>query len=337
MSDVEIFPYSPADDEAALALEEKCVQGTSLKITFRRPDFRARSELYENARIYCARRDGKLIGIIAGALKDVRLHGEMVRALYFYDLRVHPAFRNGGVGKKLTNAVIDDLGKNADCLYTLVNGENAKAMNLARRNFAPKAVIPLTYALFPVYKKRKEREAWRFEKAADLHASYERAHPDLEFMPLFREERLSGYVMSLILEKRNGTGCSIWTNENILAEQVTQIPSRMRRLRALSRALSPFVRLPHIPADNEIIRSWFLFDFHAEGPKELRSLLAAVNNLALARGRTYFYILVRDGDPLLGTLRAAGPRFITFPYRLLAKGRVFPLESDDFYIDIRDL
>ena len=337
MSDIKILPFSPEDERAALALEEQCVQGTSFRLKFRRPNFRARSELYENYRIICARRDGEFIGIIAGALKDVKLHGEDVRALYVYDLRVHPAFRKMGVGKKLAAALIEELGKNADCLYTLINGENERALGLARYNFGPKVIIPLTYALIPVYKKRAEKTPWKFERARNIHESYLRNKTETEFLPYFNEEKRAGYVAGLALEGQSGAGCSVWTNENILAEQVTRIPSRMKALRILSRLFRPLIKLPHIPAPNEVIRSWFLFDLQASSPQSLKSLLAAVNNFALSHGRTYLYLLLQDNDPMLQALRGTGLKFFTFPYRFLAKGRVFPRESDNIYIDIRDL
>jgi hypothetical protein len=111
----------------------------------------------------------------------------------------------------------------------------------------------------------------------------------------------------------------------------------MKALRILFGLLKPFVKLPHIPAANEVILSWFLFDLHAASSQSLGSLLAAVNNYALAQGRTYLYVLLRNDDPILQQLHETGLKFFTFPYRFLAKGRAFPRESDNIYIDIRDL
>lgn len=337
MSEIMIFPYSGRDDPAALRLEEKCIQGTSLQLKFRRPNFRARSELYENYRIYCGRRGEELVGIVAGALKEVKLHGRDIRALYVYDLRVHPEHRKTGTGKKLANFLIDDLGRDADCVYTLINGENEKALNLARRYFDPRVIIPLTYALIPVHKKRKEKSPWNFSDAAEIHNAYLRHNPGLEFLPAFNREKLAGYVASLMLESPGRAGCSVWTNENILAEQVVRIPSSLRILGAASRLLSRWVKLPHIPAPDEIIQSWFLFDLFAEDTQSLARLLAAVSNRAHENGRTYLYILLRKNDPLIRQLRRSGLRHFSFPYLFLAKGKLLPAETDLIHIDIRDL
>ena len=96
-----IVPYTLEDNEEALALEKTCPQGDALMLRFRRPTFHARSTVYEHSVILCAKEGERLVGIAAGALKQVMLHGRMVRALYGYDLRVHPDWRRYGTARKL--------------------------------------------------------------------------------------------------------------------------------------------------------------------------------------------------------------------------------------------
>ncbi len=336
MTELRITSYAPEDDGDALLLEDQCLQGSSIQLKFRRPSFHARSEIYNRSKIYCAKIGGKLVGIIAGAVKNVRLHGENIRALYAYDLRVHPEFRKRGIGKKLSWALVDDIGKDADCQYTLVNGENEKALGLVCGSFEPKLVLPLTYVIFPVYKRLKGAAPGLGRSAPEIHESYLRHNPGNEFLPSFEEERLKGYVSSLSSEESD-SGCSIWTNENILAEQVVRIAFHFQVMRGISAILRPFLKMPSIPRKNEIIRSWFVFDLYAKDKKSLRSLMASVNNFALDQGRTYLYLLLGTNDPLLSWAKEMGFRFFTFPYCFLAKGRVFPEEKDKIYIDIRDL
>ncbi len=337
MSDITISPYSREDDPAALWLEEKCVQGTSLQLRFRRPNFRVRSELYENYSIYCAHWGEDIIGTIAGSLKELKLHGENIRALYVYDLRVHPEHRKMGIGKNLAYHLIDKKSRNADCIYTLINGENKKALSLACQKFDPKVIIPLTYALIPVYKVRRDEKPCEVSDPDEIHGAYLEQNPGIEFLPAFNRNKLSGYVTSLRLRNPVRAGCSVWTNENILAEQVTRIPSSLKILGAVSRLLKRWIKLPHIPVPNEIVRSWFLFDLYAEDLQSFLGLLAGLNNLALANGRTYLYLLLQNSDPLFKMLRASGFKHFSFPYLFLAKGKAFPHETDSIYIDIRDL
>jgi len=332
--DLEIIPYTPEDDRDALLLEEKCVQGTSLQVKFCRPSFVGRSEIYDNYKIYCAKSGQKLIGVIAGTVKNVHLHGQDIRALYVYDLRVHPEYRKGGVAKKLSCVLLDDLGQDVDCIYTLINGENERALGLVRHNFGPKVIIPLTYIIFPVYKKLKEAAGAIMRNVSRIHEAYLQGNPEVEFLPSFNGKELKGYIASL---DSLDSGCSVWTNENILAEQVVRIPSYFKWMRVLNTILRPFFKLPSIPRENEIIRSWFLFDLYARDKQSLHSLLASVNNFALDQGRTYLYLLLEKNAALVDLIKETGLRFFTFPYCFLAKGRVFPKEADRIYIDIRDL
>jgi hypothetical protein len=99
----------------------------------------------------------------------------------------------------------------------------------------------------------------------------------------------------------------------------------------------PFLRLPGIPKRDEIIRSWFLFDFYATDKKGVHNLLSIANNIGFDRGRTFLYLLLGSDDLILRLIRTAGFKFFEVPYFFLARGRVFPAETDRIYIDIRDL
>jgi len=91
--------YRPEESGDALALERLCPQGTSYRLSFRRPTFHRRAETYDEWRIVTARLEGSLVGLVAGAIKPVELWGEAMRAAFFFDLRVHPAVRGRGVAR----------------------------------------------------------------------------------------------------------------------------------------------------------------------------------------------------------------------------------------------
>lgn len=337
MPEIKIHPYDEEDNEEALALEAQCAQGKSLRLRFLRPRFAARSEVYENFAILCAREEKKLVGVIAGSLKPVRLHGEDCRALYVFDLRVHPEYRRMGVGRKLGAALIDGFGKEADCIYTLINGHNERAYRLACRYFAPRVIIPLTYIVIPVYRKILEEGNAVSLSASEVHEYFLRSNPDVEFLTTWSEDQLKGHVQSYILKEEQGGGCSVWTNENLLAEQVMGVPFSFRLLRVLSSILRPLKSFPSIPDVGEVIKSWFLYDFFAGSERGLRNLLVVASNRAFEKQRTFLYLLLQNRNPLLARVRKAGFRHFTFPYFFLAKGDALPSPEDPVYIDIRDL
>lgn len=336
MRDISIVPFTVADDGAALRLEEMCSQGRSLSLRYRRPSFKIRSSMYANSRIYCAKHGKKLVGIAAGALKPVKLHGHSVKALYSYDLRVHPEYRRQGIGRKLCEAQIEDLGKNADCVYTLVHGQNNRAFSLVTQYFSPDVVIPLTYVVMPVYKKFQVENRYHFSTALQIHQQYISNNGQREFIPEFCPEKLLGHVDSIYFQGR-GAGCSIWTNENILAEQLMRVPSLFNMLRFIYGPLRMFWTLPSIPKSGEILQSWFLYDFHAEDQSGLQKLLQAASHLALDHHKDFLYILLQETDPLLNWIKRSKLKVFTFPYHFLAKGKICPSPKDNIYIDIRDL
>ncbi len=337
MADIRIVPYTEEDNEAALGLEELCVQGESVALRYVRPSFHARSEVYHKYRILCAKVGEKLVGIGAWSEKQVRLHGQVIKAVYFYDLRVHPAYRKQGVSVLLIQAAYDEIGDSAECAYTLIAGENERSLDIIRRIHGFYSEIPLTYACIPVYRKLNVEEDFRETTASDVHRLYLRLNPDVQFVPEFAEERLLGHVRSLSLRRGGGGGVSIWTNENLLAEQIVDIPGKYRVMGALGRALGPVIKLPAFPRRGEIVKSWFLFDLSAKDAADLRNILRAANNLAYEEEKKFIYVLLQTGENTLRSIRSSGLRVYTIPYYFLAKGRVVPAEGERIYIDIRDL
>jgi ribosomal protein S18 acetylase RimI-like enzyme len=334
---MKITPYTIKDNEAALDIEEQCVQGESIVLKYRRPTFHARSQVYDKYRILCVKIENKLVGITAWAEKLVRLHGELIRAAYTYDLRVHPDYREKGVAIHLSREMFNDIGQDVDCIYTLIAGENKRALGLAQKIFGMKLNIPFTYAIIPIYKKFKQTENYFLTNIEDVHKQYLQTNNQTEFIPMFKRKNMVGHVSGIILTEENAGGCSLWTNENLLAEQVVSIPRSYQIQRFLSKLLHWFIKLPYIPGPADIIPSWFLYDMYAGSEKDFRILLVAVNNFAYEKERKYLYALLQNNDRLLTFIKRTGYKVFTFPYYFLGKGRITPLQTDKIYIDIRDL
>lgn len=334
MRELEIRPYSPADDEAAVTLEAACVQGRSLALRFRRPSFAARSLVYADAALFCGWLGDRLVGTVAAARKPVELRGRPLRTTYFYDLRVHPDCRGRGYAHRLMTASRADMGAEAECHYVLVAGQNSPMLGLLEGNYryAEEASIPLTYVCLPVFRHRAARPAARVEP--DTVRARHVAATQATFLPSYRPARMHGHVASFAVE---GAGCSVWTNADLLAEEVVRLPLPLRTLGRLQSALRPVVPLPEVPRPGETVRSWFLHDLYADSADALRRLLDAVNDAALEHDRVVLYLLLQDTDPLLGWTRALRRLAFRFPYHLLARGSRVPHRDDRLYLDVRDL
>ncbi len=330
-----IVPYTLEDNEEALALEKTCPQGDALMLRFRRPTFHARSTVYEHSVILCAKEGERLVGIAAGALKQVMLHGRMVRALYGYDLRVHPDWRRYGTARKLAQAVIDELSP-AECIYSYVAGQNARALQFTRRAFGARSVIELQYLVIPVFRQKPGGARCEEVPASVVREGLVNGTGGYELVPGFAGELMHGHVSSLVV-KPGTSGCSVWTNEALLAEEVVRLPMSIRFLRCLSIPLFPLHLFPQIPGRGAVLKSLFIHDLFARSRSDLRELLSAVNNLAFSAGRTMLFILLQSGNPLITMVREAGFQFFSVPYVFLAKGEEFPAQDEKLYIDIRDL
>ncbi len=337
MDKFDIEPYTTSDNEAALYIEEQCVQGASLSLKYRRPSFHARSEVYDRYRILCAKQDGNLVGVSAWAEKNVRVHNATVRAAYAYDLRVLPAYRKQGVAIRIMKATLDDIGSQTDCIYTLIAGQNQVAFKLVKHMFGMRTVIPLTYIIMPVYKRLKSRKEYCTTDAGEIHERFLCHHYRMEFVPHFDVSRLKGYVTSFVEKQGRSAGCSIWTNKNILAEQVVNVPKYLEVLRIIYAPLRLFAALPAIPKKGDILRSWFLFDLYAKNAECLYELLASVNNKAFDNEIRYLYVLLQKSDALCALISKSGLRTFTLPYFFLCRPSDVVAESENIYIDIRDI
>lgn len=334
MPELDIRPFLPSDDEAAIALEAACVQGRSLALRFRRPSFAARSSVYDDSALFCGWLGDRLVGTVAAARKPVELRGRPLRTTYFYDLRVHPDCRGRGYAHRLMQASRAHMAAEAECLYVLVAGQNRPMLGLLEGNYryAEEVSVPLTYVCLPVFRPRAQDPALRIDP--DTVRARHLAATQATFLPAYRPGRMRGHVGSFAVE---GAGCSVWTNADLLAEEVVRLPLPLWALGRLQSALRPLVSLPEVPGPGETVRSWFLHDLYADSADALRRLLNAVNDSALERGRVVLYLLFQDTDPVLGWTRAARRLAFELPYRLLARGSRVPHRDDRLYLDVRDV
>lgn len=334
MHNLEICNYTKGDNEAALELEGMCPQGDSIKLRFVRTEFHRRSEVYEKSRILSAKHGGKLVGVAAGAEKVVTVNGKEIKSVYGYDLRVHPQFRKFGTAKTLTDAVIKTFGDEIDCNYTFVAAQNERALGFVKKSFGAQVIIPFVYFIIPVYRKVKSVTVQN-DTAENVHNAFLQHNEKLQFVPQFNKEKLFGYIKSV--SHGNNAGCSIWTNENLLAEQVVNLPWQLSALSVLQKMIKPFISTPNIPKKNEILKSWFLFDLFANDEKSLVNMISSISNCAYEQGKDYLYVFLQKDSPLCLMLNNLPLKMFTLPYYFLARGKHIPNASDMIYADIRDL
>lgn len=240
--------YRPEESDEALALERLCIQGTPYRMSFWRPAFHRRAEGYQEWRIVTARLNELLVGLVAAAIKPVELRGEEMPAAFFFDMRVHPAFRGRGVGRQLTAEIRRWAEARSTLGYTYGMAENRPAGGLARLAGGVD-VGEFAYLVYPVY--------WQFPPSSTVEAAaFEEVHDAMKrvagpFDLYARPERgEGGYASSWMARRRGGdlASCSARCHRDVLAEVVEAIPPAIRLAKRLT-SVWPFrmVRWPHRP------------------------------------------------------------------------------------------
>ena len=334
--------YRPEESGDALALERLCPQGTSYRLSFRRPTFHRRAETYDEWRIVTARLEGSLVGLVAGAIKPVELWGEAMRAAFFFDLRVHPAVRGRGVARRLIAEIRAWARARAGLAYTYAMADNRSAAALVRL-FGGVDVGGYAYLVYPTYRRWPASPAVAAATFEEVHGAMKQASGpfDLYAQPEWRPGD-GGYAGSWLVGRGEGlAGCSVWSHREVLAEVVESAPLGVRLADRLTRAwplrLAPW---PHLPRPGERLRSWYLFDFFATQAALARMLMRHVTAQARERGIDYLYVVHGPRDDWIHALRADVPRLFApiLPYRLwadLPPHLSRPL--DRLYVDVRDL
>jgi len=136
---VEIREATPADDGELRRLEDASPQGHESRISTERTTFFYRSELFPHAHVLLALEESRAVGLMAYAVKEAYVQGELVPVAYLYDLRSDPRYRRSmkrGLWE-LWRAVRDQSrAKGARFIYGHVKGDNAEAMRVFSRGGA---------------------------------------------------------------------------------------------------------------------------------------------------------------------------------------------------------
>ncbi len=341
MGEFFIRDFVPSDNQDVIRLEERCPQGHELQLSFHRQCFQKRSEMYSDYAVLVGLYEGKLVSVVAGAVKEILINGKKTRAGYFYDLRVDPDYRSLRlkIAKKMCSQIVNKISSNTDLVYCMIAARNLRALHLIKRYYEAKVVVPFKFLVNPVYKKRHTGGAIKVVGFGEAHDRFLRHNPDRDFYCFPSLMRLFGYVRSYRLESSSGeAGCSVWSNKEILGERIENIPKKYETIRRVLKAVSPFIKTPHIPEKGEVLDSWHLFDFYASSPSSARELFLQINNAALQHEKSYIYLPLQESENFFPVLKKCCWKFSpVVDYFVLANGKELPQTNAKIYIDIRDL
>jgi GNAT superfamily N-acetyltransferase len=325
----DIGEYSPRDNEEAMALDALCQQGTGLSLSFRRPWFHRRAELYGDYRILTvrARQDagqeqGQLVALAAAATKPVILFGAATRAWLAFDLRVHPAFRRMGLASLLGDEVMAWGKARADAGYTYVMSSN-RAMRRTAAQWGRVDSHGYAYQVMPVMPKDRPSAAVVGVSRAEVRAALDSSAPTPDLSYVIEEgcDRSCERGSWLLRDKSGVSGCSAWSTEGVLAEVIESLPFPVSAIQWMSRHVPGVAGLwPRTPGCGERVRSWYLYDCFAGSVAAATKLFAHVRATAREAGVEWVYAIHAPRDPWMRGVRASLPRLFSpvLEYRMLS-------------------
>ena len=337
-----------ADNDALLHLESQSPQGTGISILIDRDDYFYRSRLHDRAHVLIAEEKGKLVGVMAFAIKDVLWDGGIEPVAYFYDLRGEASYRRSmkrGLFRLWKAALEEMEAAKALCVYGHVKADNHDSLSVSTKAGARVSsvfdiltvpslrgpLVELDPHLGSLDEEIRRLESFvgpRTMRPVSLADAYLRG-AELGYLDgIFRIEEDDSFAQ-----------VSAWNLSTIYRSRVLHMPLSLRALGAVLNPPSHVLPLPRIPKVGQQLAYLQLFDPIAHGPRGhrlLHQLISTIRRYAHHNDLDIVTLFIYKDDPL-----ATRPRF--FPQEILHYYTVVrPLCSKQpptppLFLDIRDI
>jgi len=356
MSDTGIRMAAECDNEALIALERACPQGSRLVMHSERSDYLYRAKLFGNHHTIVAVDRGRIFGVLAAALKNVLLDGETTKAAYFYDLRIHPDYRRTVIGRNMLKAWLETEKwaeeSGAAIMYGTVKGDNETMLGMQRKKKAYSFAGEMHIVSRPVYRKKHLRiepeivdlNTGGKELAASVFSEYgsRNLYPaDLVENYLTPEMERTGLFSCYRIECGNSrASLGLYKISRAIWMRVLKLPGYYHAARPVFNVCGRLIPLPVIPAKGDEIRYYHVFNHLAEGPNGIalwKNLIDFVNNLALSEGATLITGCFDPADRFYTHFRKGSLNTISYRigYRALNGKKRYSFSP--FAPDVRDM
>ena len=337
------------DNDALLRLESESPQGTGISLLVDREDYFYRSSLHDRSRVLIAEEKGKLVGIMAFAIKDVLLDGEYTPVAYFYDLRGEATYRRSmkrGLFR-LWKACLEEMeAANAAFTYGHVKSDNHDSMRVATKMDAR---IGATFDILTL--PSLPGTAGEFDDhLGDLEAEIERLDRGIgrrtmrpsDFGDAYRRGAKLGYLRGIYRIERGGSSAQVsqWDLSTIYRCRVVHMPLSLRALRLVLNPLAQALPVPQIPKVGQQVTYAQLFDPICEGREGgtlLKTLIQQLRRKARAEGTDILTLFVYQDDPLLPGLPHFVPQRVMHYHTMVRPCRSEELPMRPLFLDIRDV
>jgi len=340
---------SHADNETLLHLEAQSPQGTGISILIDRDDYFYRSRLHDRSKVLIAEEDGKVVGIMAFAIKDVFLDGVAEPVAYFYDLRGEATYRRSmkrGLFR-LWRACLEEIeAAGAAFVYGHVKSDNQASMQVVTKmnarigatfNILSLPTLPGAPTEFDDHMEHLESEIERL----DRHVGMRSLRP-CDFGTAYRRGAELGYLRGIFRIERGDSSAQVsaWDLSKIYRGRVLRMPASLLAMGLLLNPLAKFLPLPRIPRVGQQLAYLQLFDPICEGRDGVRLLKRMIQRLrrTVAADRIDIVTLfVYQDDPLLPHMPRFVPEKVMHYHTMIRPCASDQLPKRPLYLDIRDI
>ncbi|MGI8806414.1 MAG: GNAT family N-acetyltransferase [Acidimicrobiales bacterium] len=324
---------TPADNDALVELSVACPMEGDIGLAIdRAPDFfvlnRLEGRTWQVGVVDGP--DGRPIGCIAIAGRDVYVNGEPRPAMYISDLKVHPAHRGGGAADALVlwarDACVAAHGPDVLAFLTVLAGNKS----MLRRMEGPRG-LPVIERV-ATFRSHTIPILWRRRPPPDGTLTVVRAQPaDVEemaglwagliparqFAAVHDAASLAGWIDGApgldlndyrVARRPDGTLAGflgVWDQSGFKRLRVTGYSRRLGAVRVAFNAVAPLTGATKLPAPGGALRN--LTAVHVCAPPEdlavLRALVLDAYNANRARGYSFLNIGLDVTDPLAAGLK----------------------------------
>ena len=332
MTAIEAREATPADNDALVELSVACPMEGDIGLAIdRAPDFFALNRLEGRWKVGVVDgADGRPIGCIAIAEREVYLNGEPQPGMYISDFKVHPAHRGGGAADALILWARDECvaahGSGVLAFLTVLAGNQA----MVRRMEGPRGLPVITrVATFrshtiPLLRPRRPRHApvtVTTAEAGDLPEMGElwaRLAAGRQFATVHDASSLAAWIdgapgLALsdhrVARRPDGSLAGflgVWDQSSFKRLRVTGYSRRLGAVRAVFNTLGPpLAGATRLPAPGNPLRN--LTAVHVcvppDDPAVLRALVVDAYNASRGRGFSFLNIGLDIADPLTAGLK----------------------------------
>jgi GNAT superfamily N-acetyltransferase len=310
--------HAAAADGAQLTeLSRVCPMQGNIELRIdRAPDFFALCRCRGEGTTWVALAGGAIVGCASVSRRPAYVFGEPTVMGYVCDVKVHPDYRHGGVGRRLLEEVVVGEGNREPTFYAGTTAHGNRAVDNLLLGLGEKHPICKvgSFASFQLLTMPLGREdsscsiaPAKDEDEEELSGLLDQTHRGYTFGPVFARgglrqilSRSPGMQMSdYLVARRVGkivATLGIWDPTAVKQTHVLRMPRSLRLLSAASR-MGAVLGLPALPCQGQELH--FRYVRHPAGEvTALAALLRRALREARARADHFLLFTCADGDPV---------------------------------------